>query len=342
MAKGDIIQLTERGLYCPAGEFYIDPWPSKSAPAERSVITHGHADHARPYSNEYFATPETAAVMHARMSPELAITPLHYGKIRHFGAAKVSLHPAGHVIGSAQIRVEVNGEVWVASGDYKRDPDPTCAPFEVVPCDVFITEATFGLPAYRWRPTPEVAEDIYRWWQSNANQGKASVLFCYAFGKAQRILAELARLTGDTVLLHGAMAPLVELYRELGVAMLPTLRVSDVSKNSETDFDVSRCLALAPPSAAGTPWMRRFKAHSTGFASGWMRVRGNRRRRGYDRGFVISDHADWPSLLQTVQQTGARRVLATHGKTDVLVRYLNETGIAAEPLRTQYSGEDDA
>lgn len=332
-----VLELTQNGLYCAAGEFYVDPWPTKDRQAPRSIITHGHADHARPHSEQYFATPETCSVMAARMPGPISLAPLQYGEVHRFGDARVSLHPAGHVIGSAQVRVEVDNEVWVVSGDYKRDADPTCQPFEVVPCDVFISEATFALPAYRWRPTPEVAAEILDWWDTNRQKRRSSILFCYAFGKAQRILAELALLTDRTVYLHGAMAELVALYRSHGVAMLPTALISDQDKG----FDFSEALVVAPPSAAGSPWMRRFRSHSTGFCSGWMRVRGNRRRRGYDRGFVVSDHADWPSLIQTIQETGAKKVYATHGQTDVIVRYLRETGIDAETLSTRFGDTDE-
>ena len=332
-----VLALTRCGLYCAAGDFYIDPWPGRHFRLKRSIITHGHADHARPGSLQYFCTAETGAIMHARIDPELAITPLRYGEQVKFGDALVSLHAAGHVLGSAQVRVEVAGEVWVASGDFKRDYDPTCAAFEVVPCDVFITEATFALPIYRWRSGAEIAADIYAWWQRNAEQQRSSVLFCYALGKAQRVLAELAQLTDDTVLLHGAMHNMIEIYRQAGVMMTPTQLVSDWPPDEFSDR-----LIIAPPSAAGSPWMRRFKQHSTGFVSGWMRVRGNRRRRGYDRGFVMSDHADWPSLIQTVEETGAQQVLATHGKTEVLVRYLREQGIAAEALSTRFGDEEIA
>ncbi|MEM1232439.1 MAG: ligase-associated DNA damage response exonuclease, partial [Pseudomonadota bacterium] len=275
------------------------------------------------------------AIMRERISADLAIDTLGYGEPRAIGDARVSLHPAGHVIGSAQVRVEVDGAVWVVTGDFKRDPDPTCAPFEVVPCDVLITEATFALPIYRWRSGAEVAAEIDDWWRHCAQRGQTAVLFCYALGKAQRVLAELAALRGErpgAIALHGAMERLIALYREQGVTMADTMPLRDWP----ADADLTQALVLAPPSAAGSPWMRRFPKHSTGFVSGWMRVRGNRRRRGYDRGFVLSDHADWPSLLQTVHDSGAQRVLATHGKTDVLVRYLREQGIDAAELATRY------
>lgn len=335
-----LIQPTDRGLYCAAGDFYIDPWRS----VERALITHAHADHARAGHGRYWAAAPGVALLRHRLGADIDCCGVAYGQTLTFGAARVSFHPAGHVLGSAQIRVEVDGEVWVASGDYKRDHDPTCADFELVRCDTFITEATFALPVYRWAPAAEVAREIAAWWRDNAAAGRASVLFCYALGKAQRLLAELGQcgdLPGDTAYLHGALVPLTRLYRAAGIDMLATEPVSDRPR----DHDFSASLALAPPSAAGSRWMRRFGEHRTGFASGWMRIRGNRRRRGYDRGFVLSDHADWPGLIDTIEATGARRVLATHGRTDVLVSYLRQRGVAAEPLATDYAdgpeGEDD-
>jgi len=329
-----VIELTDKGLYCAAGDFHIDPW----RPVERALITHAHADHARSGHAQYWATRVSAPILYKRLGANIDLAGVEYGQTLTFGDARVSFHPAGHVLGSAQIRVEVDGEVWVASGDYKREADPTCADFEVVPCDTFITEATFALPVYRWADTAAVAADIHAWWQANAAAGKTSVLFSYSLGKAQRLLAELARFTDDTVYLHGALVPLTEIYREAGVAMLPTQPVS--AQGQKADF--AGCLVMAPPSAAGSRWMRRFKHHETGFASGWMRIRGNRRRRGYDRGFVLSDHADWPGLIGTIEQTGAARVLATHGRTDVLVAYLRERGLDAAPLATEYADSLEA
>ena len=270
-----------------------------------------------------------------RLPGGASLKPLAYGESIEFGSTRVSLHPAGHILGSAQVRVECGGEVWVVSGDYKRDPDPTCEPFEVVPCDVFISEATFALPAYRWTPADQVARDILEWWGANRERGVASVLFAYALGKAQRILSELAALTDESVFVHGAVAGLVAAYREAGVVMLPTLPAAAAKATG-----YAGALILAPPSAAGSPWMRRFGEHRTGFCSGWMRVRGDRRRRGYDRGFVLSDHADWPSLLRTVRDTGARRILLTHGYTDAMCRYLREQGVDASALRTEYGAEE--
>lgn len=326
-----MLTLTEWGLYCAAGDFYVDPRPDSQNPAPRSIITHGHADHARANSLEYLCTGGTAMMLRHRLEGSVNVRELEYGETLTLGSAKVSLHPAGHILGSAQVRVEVGDEVWVVSGDYKRDSDPSCEPFELVPCDVFITEATFALPAYRWTEASHVAQQILHWWRNNAAQGVTSILFCYALGKAQRILAELARLTDVPVYVHGALVGPTEIYRQAGVNMLPTHKVT-------SDIEAARltsALVLAPPSAQGSPWMKRFKRRSTGFASGWMRVRGNRRRRGYDRGFVISDHADWPSLLQTISETGARRVLVTHGESYALCRYLKESGVDAMALDTR-------
>jgi putative mRNA 3-end processing factor len=219
--------------------------------------------------------------------------------------------------------------VVVVSGDYKREADPTCDPFEPVPCDVFVTESTFGLPVYRWPPMDQVIDELLAWWDDCARRKVPAVLFCYALGKTQRILAELARRTERTVHLHGAMLRLVECYREAGVAMVPTEPVCE----SANGRDFAGELIMAPPSAAGSPWMKRFAKASTGFASGWMRIRGNRRRRGYDRGFVVSDHADWPGLLRSVEDSQASRIYVTHGDGDTLIRHLRELGHDARPLR---------
>lgn len=319
-ADDDLVVLRREGLYCPAGDFHIDPW----RPVPRAVITHGHGDHARIGSAQYHFAAPGLPILQWRLGEQI-YHPHEYGEAFDLGRARVSLHPAGHVLGSAQVRIEVEGRVWVASGDYKRQPDPTCAPFEVVPCDVFITEATFGLPVYRWPHTPQVAREIVEWRQDCAARGEAAVLLCYALGKAQRLLAELAAFTDEPALLHGAVATGVQVYRSAGIPMLATQPVAETDKAA----DFAGRLVLAPPSAAGSPWMRRFRRSQVGFASGWMRIRGNRRRRNYDRGFIVSDHADWPDLMRTIRETGARRVIATHGNTDAIIQALNEQGIAA-------------
>jgi putative mRNA 3-end processing factor len=329
-----LLTVNSIGLYCERGDFYIDPWH----PAPQALITHAHGDHARPGSASYVCAEVGGALLRRRVGEEAKIRQVAYGAPLKLGPVTVSFHPAGHILGSAQIRLESDGEVWVVSGDYKRADDPTCAPFEPVPCDVFVTEATFGLPIYRWDEPADVAREIFDWWEGNGRAKRAALLFCYALGKAQRILAELARFTDRVVFVHGAIEPLVECYRQAGVTMLPTQLVSETAKSRSWSGE----LILAPPSAQGSPWMRRFGRCETAFASGWMRIRGTRRRRGVDRGFVLSDHADWPALLRTIRETGAHRVLTTHGYADTLARYLAEDGLEAAALRTAYEGEAGA
>jgi len=289
------------------------------------VLTHAHGDHARAGSGSYLCTPETAALLRRRLQ-DARVETLAYGERRRIGDATVSLHPAGHMLGSAQVRIEGSAGVWVVSGDYKREADPTCAPLEPVRCDVFISEATYALPLFRWDDPRSVAAEIVAWWQANGE--KTSVLFCYALGKAQRLLAEIARLTDRPVRVHGMVEPFTQVYRELGIPLAATRLVGD-------DRGLAGELVLAPITARGTPWMKRFRSFEQAFASGLLRIRGTRRRRGFDRGFVISDHADWPGLLRTVRETGAERVYATHGHREALVRHLRETaGVEAAPIGT--------
>jgi putative mRNA 3-end processing factor len=327
----DLVRLTPDGLYCPAGDFHIDPW----RPVPRAVITHGHGDHARAGMGRYHTTRAGAAILRWRLG-EQEYHEHDYGERFRLGDATVSVHSAGHVLGSAQVRIEVDGEVWVVSGDYKRQADPSCAPFEVVRCDTFITEATFGLPIYRWPSTADVVREILDWREHCATRGEAAILYCYALGKAQRLLAELRLQSEQPVWLHGAVATGVGVYRQAGVELIETRPVGD----RERGASFAGQLVIAPPSAAGSAWLRRFGRAQQGFASGWMRLRGNRRRRNYDRGFVVSDHADWPALMQTVRETGASRVIATHGNTDAIVRALNEDGIAAEAFSTRFGDEE--
>jgi putative mRNA 3-end processing factor len=330
MASTPLLRTDDCGLFCEAGGFHIDPW----RPVPRAVISHAHGDHARWGSEAYLAASASVPVLRRRLG-EARIEGVPFGERVRMGEVTVSFHPAGHVLGSAQVRVEREGEVWVFSGDYKRRADPTCEPFEPVPCHTFITEATFALPIYRWDETPVVAREIFDWWGANREAGRASVLFTYALGKAQRILGELARLTDRTVFVHGSIEPLNECYRQAGIAMLPTRPVSETARGQSFAGE----LILAPPSAGGSTWMRRFGPASTAFASGWMRVRGTRRRRGFDRGFVVSDHADWPDLLRTFEDVGAERILTTHGYAEPLARYLRERGRSAGTLATPFEGE---
>ena len=302
----------------------------------RALITHAHADHARAGCGDYWAIDSSEQVLRQRLGQSIRLHPVRYGETFWLGQCKVSFHSAGHVLGSAQIRLEHAGSVWVVTGDYKRDPDPSCTPFETVPCDVLITEATFGMPIYRWTSGAAVAKDIHTWWRGDSE--RASILFCYAFGKAQRLMAELNAIgVNDEVLLHGAVETITRHYREAGIAMTPSRPVSEIPKSES----LAGRLILAPPSAHRSSWMRRFRSPQTGFASGWMAVRGARRRRGYERGFVLSDHADWPGLIRTIRESGASKVYVTHGQSDVLARYLREVeAIDAEPLDTLFGDEE--
>ncbi|CAG4895328.1 hypothetical protein R69919_02005 [Paraburkholderia gardini] len=319
------------GLYCAPGDFFIDPWQ----PVERAVITHAHSDHARGGHRHYLAAQPGAGVLLSRL-PGIDLQTAAYGARLNINGVTVSLHPAGHVLGSAQVRLEHRGRVWVASGDYKLAADPTCDAFEPVQCDTFITESTFGLPVYRWEPPQTVFDDIDSWWRHNASEGRASVLFCYSFVKAQRILAGIDAGIGP-IFCHGALESLNRTYRDAGVA-LPLLRfVSEIAIRDKTAF--REALIVAPPSARGSAWMRRFGDYSDAFASGWMRLRGTRRRRGVDRGFVLSDHADWPGLQTAIRESGAERVIVTHGQIEPMVRWLREQGLQAGAFETHY-GED--
>jgi putative mRNA 3-end processing factor len=328
----DLVVVRPEGMYCPAGDFFIDPW----RPVDRALITHAHADHARTGSARYLAAAPAERVLRHRLG-DVTLDTLPYGVPLVHNGVTVSFHPAGHVLGSAQIRLEHRGDIWVASGDYKLDADPTCAPFESVRCHTFITESTFGLPIYRWRAPDEIFADIAGWWRRNAEAERASVLFCYAFGKAQRILAGVRDAGGldiGPLVCHGAIEPLNHVFRYSGVALPPTAMVGDVDKTA-----LRRALVLAPPSASGSPWLRRFGDLSDAFASGWMQLRGARRRRALDRGFVLSDHADWPSLQQAIAATGATRVIVTHGQVPVMVRWLCEQGLDAQAFATEFEND---
>jgi putative mRNA 3-end processing factor len=326
---GRILTLTPDGLYCPAGDFHVDPW----RPVERAVITHAHSDHARFGHRRYLTASPGVEVLRRRLG-DVAIQSLPFGETIAVGSARVSLHPAGHILGSAQVRIEVGGDVAVVSGDYKTEPDPTCAPFEPVRCRLFVTESTFGLPIYRWRPDAELRQEIDGWWRGNQAAERTSVLFAYALGKAQRILAGLDPAIGP-ILAHGAVMPLIEAYRRAGVALPRVEHAADATAR----VGRGKALVVAPPSAASPGWLRRFGDTSTAFASGWMAIRGTRRNRGVDRGFAVSDHADWPGLLSAIAATEAEEVWVTHGSSEVLARWLGEQGLAARAIATRFEGE---
>lgn len=335
----DLVTRRPEGLYCDAGGFYIDPW----LPVDRAVVTHAHADHCRPGHGAYLAQRDALGLMRSRLGDDATLEGLAYGEPRRIGDVTLSLHPAGHVLGSAQVRIEHRGEVWVVSGDYfvsgAGDVNTTCAPFEPVRCDCFVTESTFGLPIYRWAPQQEVLADMRAWWAACAAEGRHALLMGYSLGKAQRLLAGLA--TADApgpVLVHAAVARLNAAYRDAGVALPAAETVTP-----ETSFKALRgALVIAPPAVQDSRWARALGPHGDAFASGWMRLRGARRRRSVDRGFVFSDHADWPGLLSAIRATGTERVIVTHGDEGALVRYLSELGLRAEAFATEYGDEAQA
>jgi putative mRNA 3-end processing factor len=327
-----LLQLTERGLHCEAGDFFVDPW----GPVDLAVVTHAHGDHVAWGCRGYLASAEGESVLRSRLAPEARVRGVRWGEAVTLGGVRVSFHPAGHILGSAQIRLELGGEVWVVSGDYKTDPDPTTTAFEPLRCHTFVTESTFGLPIYRWPPQQQVFREINDWWRANQTAGKASLLYGYALGKAQRLVAGLDPSIGP-IYTHGAVERMTAIYRAAGLALPPTVHAGSVDRTT----DWSRAIIVAPPSADGSVWTRRFGPQATAFASGWMLVRGTRRRRSLDRGFPLSDHVDWPALMAAVEATGAARVWVTHGFTGPVVRWLRERGLDAQVIQTRFEGERD-
>jgi putative mRNA 3-end processing factor len=325
---GTVLTFTDSGIYCPAGDFYIDPW----RPVSRALVTHGHSDHARWGMRAYLATAQALPVIRRRLG-EISAESIAYGEARRIGSATVSFHPAGHVPGSAQIRVEVGGEVWVVSGDYKTEPDGLAEAFEPVTCHTFISECTFGLPIFRWEPQPQVMARIRNWWAANAAEGKTSILGAYSFGKAQRLLAGLAGQ--GPILTHGAVEEMTRTLRDQGYALPETVRVTpEVTARTHPG-----ALAIAPPSALGSSWSARLGPVNEAFVSGWMAVRGIRRRRALGTGFVLSDHADWPGLNEAIRATGAERVFVTHGYTAPFRHWLETQGYDAGIVETRFGDE---
>lgn len=321
-----LIIKTAEGLYCPKAKAHLDPW----RPVDCALITHAHADHARGGSQKYHCAESGAGLLRARLG-DVQIIPHAYGEPFRLNNVNISFHPAGHVLGSAQIRIDDGNSVWVLTGDYKRSHDPTCEPFEPIICDVLITEATFALPIYRWPLIDEVMERIFSWWDSNIRSGRTPVLLCYSLGKAQRIMAEIQNRSERSVRVHGAIAALNPYYERENVSLCPWEIVTKSNQKKSSD------LIIVPPQVSDSAFMKQFQPAELAMASGWMQVRGVRRRASINQGFVISDHADWDGLIQTIQESKARRVLATHGETRVLTQYLNETlGIQAERLETVF------
>ncbi|SFR34468.1 putative mRNA 3-end processing factor [Robiginitalea myxolifaciens] len=327
--KKPLLEFTDRGIYCSRANVYIDPWK----PVENALISHGHADHSRAGHKKYITHHRNLPIIRHRLGA-IDASGMEWGETFSRNGVVFSFHPAGHIIGSSQVRVEYRGEVWVFSGDYKTESDGLCEPFEPVRCDSFITECTFGLPAFSWQPQEEVLSDIKAWHATNQAVGKTSVLFAYSLGKAQRLLAGLGP-DYEPVYTHGAIENMTEVLRPLG-AFAPTRRIT-----RETPSDALKgALVIAPPSAHGSTWMRKLVPYETAAASGWMTFRGARRRRAVDRGFVLSDHSDWEGLLSAIDATGATCVICTHGYSDIFSRYLREVkGLDARTEATQYEGE---
>jgi putative mRNA 3-end processing factor len=330
MTKTPVLTFTDKGIYCPEGDFFIDPWH----PVPRALITHAHSDHARSGHGTYLSTPGTDIVMRHRLGDIRSAT-IAYGEARQIGGVAVSFHPAGHVPGSAMIRVARAGEIWVVSGDYKTDADGLSEPWQPLPCHTFISECTFGLPVFRWEDNATVMNRIRNWWAENAAAGKVSILGAYSLGKAQRLIAGGAG--GGPILTHGAVEGTCAALRAAGYAVPDTVPVRPgVDGKSHPG-----ALVIAPPSALGTPWAARFGPSDSAFASGWMTLRGVRRRRGTN-GFVVSDHADWPGLNMAIREMGAGRVFVTHGYTAPFRKWLDSQGYEAGIVATEYGGDDAA
>lgn len=331
-----LIEFTNKGLYCRAGNFYIDPWQ----PVDKAVITHAHSDHARYGSKSYLCHHLTLPLLRLRLG-ENDYQSIEWNEPIYMNGVKVSLHPAGHVIGSSQVRVEHNGEVWVVSGDYKTENDGISGAFEPVKCHTFITESTFGLPIYNWKSQEEIFNNIQNWILQNKADGKVSVLIAYSLGKAQRLLPCI-EATGLPIFHHGAVHNVYQaLVNAVPMAIRRKLPMAQRVMPDAPKDTFKGGVVIAPGSADGTPWMKRFSSHSVGVCSGWMQVRGNVRRRNADAGFALSDHADWNGLLQTIKATEASKVYVTHGFQAAFSRYLNENGIEAAEIKTEYGTEED-
>ena len=325
-----MLKFTSKGIYCKAGDFYIDPWK----PVKKALITHAHSDHARWGNQQYIAVETSKNILKHRLGDEINLATIKYGEPLTINGVKVSFHPAGHIIGSAQIRVEYKGEVWVVTGDYKLEKDGVSEDFEQLKCNTIITECTFGLPAFNWKPQTQIFEQINSWWQKNAEEGKASLLTAYSLGKAQRILKHLDRSIGP-IFSHGAIYNTNEVFKEQVDFSLNTTLVTQETKKAAT----RNALIIAPPSAVNSTWSRKLKPFSLGVASGWMALRGARRRRAADRGFVLSDHADWNGLNEAIKNSGAETIITTHGYTDIFTKWLQEQGYNAIQEKTLFDAE---
>ena len=325
-----LLTFTDSGIYCPKADVYIDPW----RPVKYAIITHAHADHSRAGNQFYWCHHHSKPIIQHRLGQDIRIESTEYGLRKTINGVHFSLHPAGHIIGSAQVRVEYKGEVWVVSGDYKLENDGLCAPYETVKCHVFISECTFGLPVFKWKKDFEVFGEINQWWQKNAEEGKTTLLIGYALGKAQRLIQGVDDSIGK-IYTHGAVEKTNELMREMKLPFKDTIYVQP--EISTKDYESN--LIVAPPSALGSTWLKKFKNLEVGIASGWMNLRGPRRRRSVDRGFVLSDHADWDGLNRAIRNSECEKVILTHGYTDIFSKYLNEIRIETQVESSEFEGE---
>ncbi len=327
--RQSLLAFNDKGIYCAQADVYLDPW--RAVP--KAIITHGHSDHARWGHGSYITHHQNVPIIQHRLG-DIIVTGKNWGETFTINGVTFSFHPAGHIIGSAQVRVEYKGEVWVFTGDYKTEDDGISTPYEVVKCHTFITENTFGLPAFKWLPQAEVMADVNAWWAQNRAEGQTSVIFAYTLGKAQRILKYLDPSIGK-ICTHGAVENMTNVLRPMITFPETTLITRDTKKE-----DIAGSIVIAPPSAHGTPWIKRLTPYVTGSASGWMAFRGARKRRAIDKGFVMSDHCDFQGLLESIKATGAEKIICTHGYSDIFSAYLRELGYDARTEHTQYEGDE--
>jgi putative mRNA 3-end processing factor len=327
-----MIQFRPEGIYCPQADVYIDPWK----PVEKAIITHGHSDHARWGNRHYLCHFLSKEILKLRLGQEINIQTLEYNETIFINGVQISLHPAGHIIGSAQVRLEYQGEVWVVSGDYKVFNDGVSTPFEPVKCNGFITESTFGLPIYDFEPFEGIYDDMNIWWEKNADEGYQSVIIGYSLGKAQNILQHLDSTLGN-VFLHGAVANINDAFRLSGLDFQGLRITEKIEKASMVGSAI-----VAPMSVIGSPWLRKFQPYRIAVCSGWMALRGARRRYGVDKGFVLSDHCDFKQLNYAVQETGAENVYVTHGYQTIYSKWLREEyGLNAVEVKTLFDPTAD-
>ena len=330
MNKKGLLVHTGLGLYCPKADVYLDPWK----PVKKAILSHGHADHARWGSASYLCTPTAAPVIKYRLG-DINLETLPFGEEKLINGVSFSFHPAGHILGSAQIKVSYKGEIVVFSGDYKTANDGFSEAFEPVKCHTFITESTFGLPVYHWQDQKWVFNEMEEWCKNNRNNHHLSILYGYSLGKAQRILQGLPESVGP-IFTHSTIEAILNVMRNQGVSLKNTIPVNE----HLTRADLLNGVIIAPPAVQNSNWLKKFEPIRNGVVSGWMALRGARRRRNADKGFVLSDHADWEGLNEAISLTGAENIFVTHGYTDILSKWLIDKGLNAYPLETNFEGDE--